>query len=226
MSSFMSPCFPSLNLRWSLPRSWTKRKCSILIILWAVTMCRPTIITTAPSCRNSTACCLRFLQATIPAWVCPRLRLRITDGTYIDNERLAARVRGSLPPIYSNCGIPRSRIETTLWPKTGKVFLCFYSRSSLLMPMPPSPLSGMSASSTAAKKQLMELGRRPYRDMLCHFFPRLRRLEVSVRWNIRAVSVGEAYQLIYTSRMAQPVGDVCCRPLLSSVRSNIVKYTK
>ena len=49
------------------------------------------------------------------------------------------------------------------------------------------------------EKQLMELrGGAPYRDMLRHFFPRLRRLEVSVRWNIRAVSVGEAYQLIYT----------------------------
>ena len=91
MSSFMSPCFPSLNLRWSLPRSWTKRKCSILIILWAVTMCRPTIITTAPSCRNSTACCLRFLQATIPAWVCPRLRLRIT-GRNLYRQRAPCRL--------------------------------------------------------------------------------------------------------------------------------------
>ena len=153
MSSFMSPCFPSLNLQWSLPRSWTKRKCSILIILWAVTMCRPTIIPTAPSCRNSTACCLRFLQATIPAW-----SMSVSAVTHHRTEpisttsALPARVRGSLPSIYTAIAAFRVRaLRSLVWPKTGKVFLCFYSRSSLLMPMPPSPLSGMSASSTAAK---------------------------------------------------------------------------
>ena len=122
------------------------------------------------------------------------------DGTYIDNERLAgSRARFFASYIYSNCGIPRSRIETTCVAED-------WEGLSVLLQSEQPPYADAALSIirnvgifNGREKQLMELrGGAPYRDMLCHFFPRLRRLEVSVRWNIRAVSVGEAYQLIYT----------------------------
>ena len=122
------------------------------------------------------------------------------DGTYIDNERLAgSRARFFASYIYSTCGIPRSRIETTCVAED-------WEGLSMLLQSEQPPYADAALSIirnvgifNGREKQLMELrGGAPYRDMLRHFFPRLRRLEVSVRWNIRAVSVGEAYQLIYT----------------------------
>lgn len=122
------------------------------------------------------------------------------DGPYIDNERLAgSRARFFASYICNACGIPRSRIETTC------VAEDWEGLSALLQS--EQPLYAAAALSiiqnvgvfNGREKQLMDLrGGQPYRDMLRHFFPRLRRLEVSVRWNIRAVSAGEAYKLIYT----------------------------
>lgn len=122
------------------------------------------------------------------------------DGTYIDNERLASsRARSFASYICSTCGIPRSRIETTCVAED-------WEGLSVLLQSEQPPYAGAVLSIirdvgifNGREKQLMELrGGEPYRDMLRHFFPRLRRLEVSVRWDIRAVSAGEAYQLIYT----------------------------
>lgn len=122
------------------------------------------------------------------------------DGPYIDNERLAgSRARFFASYICNACGIPRSRIETTC------VAEDWEGLSALLQS--EQPLYAAAALSiiqnvgvfNGREKQLMDLrGGQPYQDMLRHFFPRLRRLEVSVRWNIRAVSAGEAYKLIYT----------------------------
>lgn len=122
------------------------------------------------------------------------------DGAYLDNERLAgSRTRSFASYIYGNCGIPRSCIETAC------VAEDWEGLSALLQSeQPPYADAALSIIRNVGifngrEKQLMDLrGGQPYRDMLRRFFPRLRRLEVSVRWNIRAVSVGEAYQLIYT----------------------------
>lgn len=122
------------------------------------------------------------------------------DGAYIDNERLAtSRARFFSSYICNTCRIPRSRIETTC------VAEDWEGLSVLLQSeQPPYTAAALSIIRNVGifdgrEKQLMDLrGGVPYRDMLRCFFPRLRRLEVSVRWNIRAVSAGEAYKLIYT----------------------------
>lgn len=122
------------------------------------------------------------------------------DGTYIDNERLATSRAGFFASyICSTYGIPRFRLETT------SVAEDWEGLSVLLQSeQPPYAATVLSIIQHAGifngrEKQLMDLrGGEPYRDMLHRFFPRLRRLEVSVRWNIRAVSTGEAYRLIYT----------------------------
>lgn len=122
------------------------------------------------------------------------------DGPYIDNERLAtSRARFFASYICNTCGISRSRIETTC------VAEDWEGLSALLQSeQPPYADAALSIIQNIGifngrEKQLMDLrGGQPYRDMLRRFFPRLRRLEVSVRWNIRAVSAGEAYRLIYT----------------------------
>lgn len=122
------------------------------------------------------------------------------DGTYIDNERLATSRTGFFASyICSTYGIPRFRLETT------SVAEDWEGLSVLLQSeQPPYAATVLSIIQHAGifngrEKQLMDLrGGEPYRDMLHRFFPRLRRLEVSVRWNIRAVSAGEAYRLIYT----------------------------
>ncbi len=122
------------------------------------------------------------------------------DGTYIDNERLATSRAGFFASyICSTYGISRSRLETT------SVAEDWEGLSVLLQSeQPPYAAAALSIIQhvgifNGREKQLMDLrGGEPYRDMLHRFFPRLRRLEVSVRWNIRAVSAGEAYRLIYT----------------------------
>lgn len=122
------------------------------------------------------------------------------DGTYIDNERLATSRAGFFASyICSTYGIPRFRLETT------SVAEDWEGLSVLLQSeQPPYAATVLSIIQHAGifngrEKQLMDLrGGEPYRDMLHRFFPRLRRLEVSVRWNIRAVSTGEAYRLVYT----------------------------
>ena len=122
------------------------------------------------------------------------------DGTYIDNERLATSRAGFFASyICSTYGIPRFRLETT------SVAEDWEGLSVLLQSeQPPYAATVLSIIQNVGifngrEKQLMDLrGGEPYRDMLHRFFPRLRRLEVSVRWNIRAVSAGEAYRLIYT----------------------------
>lgn len=122
------------------------------------------------------------------------------DGTYIDNERLATSRAGFFASyICSTYGIPRFRLEIT------SVAEDWEGLSVLLQSeQPPYAATVLSIIQHAGifngrEKQLMDLrGGEPYRDMLHRFFPRLRRLEVSVRWNIRTVSAGEAYRLIYT----------------------------
>ena len=122
------------------------------------------------------------------------------DGTYIDNERLATSRAGFFASyICSTYGIPRFRLETT------SVAEDWEGLSVLLQSeQPPYAATVLSIIQNVGifngrEKQLMDLrGGEPYRDMLHRFFPRLRRLEVSVRWNIRTVSAGEAYRLIYT----------------------------
>lgn len=122
------------------------------------------------------------------------------DGTYIDNERLATSRAGFFASyICSTYGIPHFRLETT------SVAEDWEGLSVLLQSeQPPYAATVLSIIQNVGifngrEKQLMDLrGGEPYRDMLHRFFPRLRRLEVSVRWNIRAVSAGEAYRLIYT----------------------------
>ena len=122
------------------------------------------------------------------------------DGTYIDNERLATSRAGFFASyICSTYGIPRFRLETTSVAED-------WEGLSVLLQSEPPPYAATVLSIiqnvgifNGREKQLMDLrGGEPYRDMLHRFFPRLRRLEVSVRWNIRAVSAGEAYRLIYT----------------------------
>lgn len=122
------------------------------------------------------------------------------DGTYIDNERLATSRAGFFASyICSTYGIPRFRLETTSVAEDWEGLSVLLQSEQPLYAATVLSIIQHAGIFNGREKQLMDLrGGEPYRDMLHRFFPRLRRLEVSVRWNIRAVSTGEAYRLIYT----------------------------
>ena len=179
MSSFMSPCFPSLNLRWSLPRSWTKRAFHIDYPLGSDNVSPDYHNNRAEEQKTRQPAVSAFCRQLFEPGVCPRLRLRITGrNLYRPNERLAGSRARVLASPYSNCGIPRSRIETTCGRRLEGLSGAFtVGAASAYADAASPPFPECQASSTAAKKQTDGApGGAPLPDMLCHFFPRLRRL--------------------------------------------------
>lgn len=122
------------------------------------------------------------------------------DGTFIDNERLAAS-RSRLFAEYLRNTYPLSglSLETTSvaedWDGLERLLRTHrppYTDAALELIRNYSIFGGR-------EKKLMELQAGvPYRDMLKNFFPRLRRIEVSVQCLIRPVSGDEALRLLGT----------------------------
>lgn len=122
------------------------------------------------------------------------------DGNYGDNERLA-KARSSLFSSYlrNAYGIPRSLVEVT------SVAEDWEGLSDLLQQEQPTYLQSVLevirryGIFSGREKQLMELqGGAPYKDMLRRIFPKLRRIEVVVQYNVRKIGSEEAADLIYT----------------------------
>lgn len=122
------------------------------------------------------------------------------DGIFRDNEQLAAsRSRlfaGYLRGTYLLSGLP---LETTSVPEDWdglERLLCDHR--------PPYADVALEVIRNytifgGREKKLMELQAGvPYRDMLKYFFPRLRRIEVSVQYWVRPVSGDEALRLLST----------------------------
>lgn len=122
------------------------------------------------------------------------------DGDFRNNERLAAdRSRQFTYYVRDTWGIPAHALHSTSvaedWDGFRHLLLAgkpYYMDEALDIIRRYGIFGGR-------ERKLMELqGGRPYKDMLQHFFPRLRRIEVTVRYGIRAVEGSEASRLLYT----------------------------
>ena len=132
-----------------------------------------------------------------------RLRVRgysSPDGPYGDNERLA-QARSQLFARYlrNAYNISRNSIEVSSeaedWEGLTDLLQQYrppYADDALGIIRRYGIFNGR-------EKQLMDLqGGAPYKDMLRRFFPKLRRIEVVVQYDVREVNSAEASELIYT----------------------------
>lgn len=106
------------------------------------------------------------------------------DGNYVDNERLAeARSRFFSIYLRNMYGIPRGLVEVSSVAEDWEGLVDLLEQDD-----PPYREAALRVISrygvfNGREKYLMELqGGVPYKDMLKHFFPRLRRIEVIVRY--------------------------------------------
>ena len=122
------------------------------------------------------------------------------DGDYRNNERLAAdRSRQFASYVRSTYGIPGYTVKSTSvaedWDGFRKLLTDerpYYMNEALDIIYRYGIFNGR-------ERKLMELWNGvPYKDMLDRFFSRLRRIEVTVAYGIRAVGGDEASRLIYT----------------------------
>lgn len=122
------------------------------------------------------------------------------DGPYGDNERLAKTRSGLFAYYLRNAyDIPRSLVEVS------SVAEDWEGLTDLLMQTKPAWLEAALqvirryGIFSGREKHLMDLlGGQPYKEMLRHYFPKLRRIEVVVQYNVRKVESEEASELIYT----------------------------
>ena len=122
------------------------------------------------------------------------------DGPYGENERLAqARSRLFVGYIRDAYDLPRHRIEVS------SVAEDWEGLKELLQQTQPPYADAVLriirkyGIFNDREKQLMDLqGGMPYKDMLRRFFPKLRRIEVVVQYDVREVNGAEASELIYT----------------------------
>lgn len=132
-----------------------------------------------------------------------RIRVRgyaSPDGNYRDNERLAqARSQLFVSYLLDAYNLPRSRVDVSSVAEDWEGL-----KELLHQAQPPYTEAVLNVIRRygifdGREKQLMDLqGGVPYKDMLYRFFPRLRRIEVVVEYDIRKVNGGEASELIYT----------------------------
>lgn len=122
------------------------------------------------------------------------------DGPYGENERLAqARSRLFAGYIRNAYSLPRSRIEVSSVAEDWEGL-----KELLLQAQPPYTDAALRIIRkygifNGREKQLMDLqGGAPYKDMLRRFFPKLRRIEVVVEYNINRIDHKDASELIYT----------------------------
>ena len=122
------------------------------------------------------------------------------DGPYGENERLAqARSRLFAGYIRDAYDLPRHRIEVS------SVAEDWEGLKELLQQTQPPYADAVLriirkyGIFNGREKQLMDLqGGMPYKDMLRRFFPKLRRIEVVVEYNINEIDHQDASELIYT----------------------------
>lgn len=132
-----------------------------------------------------------------------RLRIRgysSPDGPYGDNERLAqTRSQFFARYLRNTYNIRRSSIEVSSEAEDWE------GLADLLQTYRPPYTDAVFdiirryGIFNGREKHLMDLqGGTPYKDMLRRFFPKLRRIEVVVQYDVREVDGAEASELIYT----------------------------
>lgn len=122
------------------------------------------------------------------------------DGNYRNNERLAAdRSRQFAYYVRNAWSIPAHTVHSSSVAEDWEGF------RQLLLTEKPSYMQEVLniirryGVFDGRERRLMDLqGGIPYKDMLRRFFPRLRRIEVTIRYGIRAIDGNEASRLIYT----------------------------
>lgn len=122
------------------------------------------------------------------------------DGNYKDNERLAstrsARFGEYVEIAY---GVPRNLVETTSVAEDWEGLIGLLRKDKPAYTDAALAVIARYGIFGGREKHLMELqGGVPYKDMLHRFFPKLRRIEVTVHSKVRSVDAGEASTLIYT----------------------------
>lgn len=122
------------------------------------------------------------------------------DGPYGDNERLA-KARSGLFAAYIRraYGIPRSLISVSSVAEDWEGFTELLHRIDPPYKEATLRIIRNYGIFNGREKHLMDLqGGVPYKDMLRRFFPKLRRIEVVVQYDVRKIDGGEAGELIYT----------------------------
>lgn len=123
------------------------------------------------------------------------------DGDYRNNEKLAAaRSRLFASYVQEAYKMPRRLFDVSSVAEDWEGLTELLDRDQ-----PPYYREALGVISrygifSGREKHLMELqGGAPYKDMLRHYFPRLRRIEIVVDYDIRGIEAGEASELIYTN---------------------------
>ena len=122
------------------------------------------------------------------------------DGDYRNNERLAAD-RSRLFALYvrRTYRIPGSKIGSSSIAEDWDGFTQLLTDERPYYMNEALDIIQHYGIFDGRERMLMKLWNGiPYKDMLNRFFPRLRRIEVTVRYGIRAVGGNEASHLIYT----------------------------
>ena len=150
------------------------------------------------SIRSTVSWCLCRITA-LPRWSVSVSAAILPPTVYGDNERLA-KARSGLLPI--TCGMH------TAFPRPGGSFFGGRGLGRTVRSYEAGKPSWQDAVLRVIRrygifngreKQLMDLeGGTPYREMMRRYFPKLRRIEVVVQYDVRKVEGDEAAELIYT----------------------------
>lgn len=122
------------------------------------------------------------------------------EGTYADNEQLASRrVQGFMHYLTRTYRLPETLFRVTWIPEDWDGLLELLEAERPEYADESIALIRKYAVFDGRERRLMDLrGGVPYRSMLVNQFPRLRRLQLTVNYRVRNLSVEEAARLIYT----------------------------
>ena len=121
------------------------------------------------------------------------------DGNYRDNETLSTRAARFSEYVRITYGLPRSLFSVSSVAEDWEGLIDLLQQTS-----PPYREAALDIIRrygifNGRERELMNLqGGIPYKTMLRELFPRLRRIEVTVSYRVRAVSSDEATDLLYT----------------------------
>jgi len=121
------------------------------------------------------------------------------EGTYADNEQLASRrAQGFMRYLMQTYRLPETLFHVTWIPEDWDGLVELLKSEQPEYADEAIALIHHYAVFDGRERRLMELrGGAPYRQMLKDQFPRLRRLQLTVDYHVRNLSIEEAARLIY-----------------------------
>lgn len=122
------------------------------------------------------------------------------DGPYGDNERLAKARSGLFSHYLRNAyGLPRNLVEVSSVAEDWEGLTDLLTQEKPAWQEAALQVIRRYSIFGGREKQLMDLqGGVPYKEMMRSYFPKLRRIEVVVLYNVRKIESDEAAELIYT----------------------------